>query len=114
MQNWFGVTKGVGSENLGIDSLTVGIDKKGMINYREHLRIEVIKNTQEKIDDYSGVVNAITDCWQGESRDRFLRSFRDMRERIKNDLEQEYNDLEARLKDLENMYFKQDQNMIIE
>ena len=104
-----------GNHDLNIDSLTIGIDANGMANYRESLRIAVINETVNKLDnDWEPVEEAINDCWQGESRDRFLRDFKNIREKIKDDLTAEYRDLENRLLDLENMYFKQDQNMIIE
>ncbi len=104
----------MGNQNLGIDSLTIGVSHEGMNNYREQLKIAVIQDTKTKIDEYQDVENAINGCWQGEARDRFLEGFKTAREKIKSDLDAEYNDLDARLNELEYMYYQQDQNMIIE
>lgn len=102
------------TENLGIDSLTIGVSRSGMDAYREELKMEVIQTTKELIDDYADVETAINNCWQGVSRDRFLDKFKNTREQIKNDLDAEYNDLNARLEELEYMYYQQDSNMIME
>lgn len=102
------------TENLGIDSLTIGVSHAGMDAYRDELKMAVIQETKELIDDYADVESAINSCWQGISRDRFLEAFKTTREQIKNDLDAEYNDLDARLNELEYMYYQQDSNMMME
>lgn len=102
------------TENLGIDSLTIGVSHAGMDAYRDELKMEVMQTTKELIDDYADVETAINNCWQGVSRDIFLEKFKTTREQIKNDLDAEYNDLEARLNELEYMYYQQDSNMMME
>lgn len=100
------------NSELGIDTLTIGIDSNGMQNYRESLRIDLLQSTEQKINEFTEVEAAINNCWQGLSRDYFLDSFEDMRQRIIQDLEAEYRDLENRLVDLEEMYYKQDLEML--
>lgn len=101
-------------ENLGIDSLTIGVSHAGMDAYRDALRMEILQTTRDLIDDVADVETSINNCWQGVSRDRFLEAFQQTREQIKNDLDAEYNDLDARLSELEYAYYQQDSNMIVE
>lgn len=102
------------TENLGIDSLTIGVSHAGMDAYRDALKLEILQTTKELIDDFSDVETSINNCWQGVSRDRFLNVFQQTREQIKNDLDAEYNDLDARLSELEYAYYQQDSNMMVE
>lgn len=102
------------TENLGIDSLTIGVSHAGMDAYRDELKMAVIQETKELIDDYANVESAINNCWQGIARDRFLDAFEEIREKIKEDLDAEYNDLDNRLDELEYMYYQQDKNMMME
>ena len=37
----------MGNQNLGIDSLTIGVSHEGMNNYREQLKIAVIHEGKE-------------------------------------------------------------------
>lgn len=102
------------TENLGIDSLTIGVSHAGMEAYRDALKMEILQTTKDLIDDFSDVESSINSCWQGIARDRFLNVFQQTREQIKSDLEAEYNDLESRLSELEYAYYQQDSNMIVE
>ena len=104
----------MGANNMTIDTMTIGVDHSGMDSYREALKLEVLTNTREKINEVADVENAINNAWQGVSRDRFLTQFKNTRESISDDLEAEYNDLDSRLNELEYMYYQQDQNMIEE
>lgn len=101
-------------DNLGIDSLTIGVSHAGMEAYRDALRVELLQTTRDLINDFSEVESSINSCWQGQARDKFLDIFRQTREQIANDLEAEYNDLNSRIQELEYAYFKQDSNMIVE
>lgn len=104
----------MGTNNMTIDTMTIGVDHSGMDAYREALKLQVLNETRDIINEVADVENAINNAWQGVSRDRFLIQFRDARNSISDDLEAEYNDLDARLNELEYMYYQQDQNMIEE
>lgn len=104
----------MGATNMTIDTMTQGVDHAGMETYREALKAEVLENTRTLINDVDEVESSINSAWQGVSRDRFLNDFSKSRESISTDLEAEYRNLEARLNELEYMYYQQDQNMIDE
>lgn len=115
MNNWdfiLGNNSVEGSKNLGIDDLTIGVSRKGMEQYKHELKISVLNETKDKIDDVDNVVKAINNCWQGQARDKFLSQFAATREKIKEDLKREYNDLEQRLIELEHQYYDQDKSMM--
>lgn len=101
-----------GAENVDIGSMTMGVSASGMSGYRDQLKLSILVETKEKLQDVTGIQSSIDAGWQGESRDRFLEDFGVQIETIMDDLEAEYFDLEARLDELEDNYFKQDENMV--
>lgn len=101
-----------GSEDLGINDLSIGVSKSGMKAYREAIKISLLKDTITKMeDDWEAVETAINGAWQGASRDRFLDDFAKRREAIEEDLRKEQEDLDNRLEELESAYYKQDNNL---
>ena len=104
----------MGSSSLGISYLTIGINANGMQEYKDSLRVELLANTKDKINDVADVVTAIDGAWQGKSRDLFLRQFEETRAKITEDLDAEYRDLNNRLTDLQSSYFAIDQSLIQE
>ena len=101
-----------GSEIMTFDGVTEGIDKDGIKTYMEELKLELLDSVKEKIDAKDAVEDKINAGWQGVARDNFLRQFATQRNRIKDDLEKEYLDLIARIHEIQNFYFKQDQAMV--
>lgn len=89
-----------GSTNLDISSLTTGVSKAGLEQYLETLKTIALKETIAEIDRVDEVITAINNCWQGESRDRFLEAFAKMRELIKSDLAREYENLDSKMHSL--------------
>ena len=100
-----------GASDTGISDLTVGISKSGMEAYIQQLKADLLDTSVEKINDTSNMLNAINSGWQGASRDNFISDFNAAREAIANDLIAEYNDLAARLQELQDNYFKQDSEL---
>lgn len=100
------------SGNLGIDSLTTGISSSGMENYIEGLKAEYITTTEELIDDISNIQNIIDNGWQGVAKDNFMSQFEKARNNVKEDLRKEYDNLVARLNELQAQYFEADSNMV--
>ena len=97
-----------GSTNLGIESLTTGVSREGLQHFFETLDTDCLRNTCKEIDNVEDVIIAINNCWQGESRDRFLRAFSDAREIIKNDLELEFSNIESKFQSLANAMYSVD------
>lgn len=104
----------VGAENLSWDNVTLGINKTEMENYKEALKLEVLTQTVDKIREVDALEKKVTEYWQGKSRDNFLKQFYTMREKICDDLEKEYKDIEHRINELQSMYAKQDNTMLPE
>ncbi len=100
-------------DNLGIDSLSIGISSSGMSEYKEALRADLLLSTQTKLEEEkNNILNVINTGWQGVARDRFEKQLTDECTRIGEDLEKEYKDLDARLSELENFYFEQDKSLL--
>ena len=102
---------GHGSSDLSIEDLTTGISKSGMEQFQEDIKINILVNISEKIEDVAELEAAINAGWQGASRDRFLKDFKEVRKAIIADLKEEYKDVEARLEEVKNNYFRQDNNL---
>ncbi len=99
--------------NLGIDSLSIGISASGMSEYKEALKAELLVATKTKLEEErNNIMNIINTGWQGVARNRFDDQLKKMCDEIGNDLEAEYKDLEARLDELEAFYFNQDKSLL--
>lgn len=103
----------MGSENLDIQDLGIGLSRDGMLNYIEAVRAELLIKVKEQINEVTDLEAAINGCWQGESRDAFLEDFKQKREEICKDLDKEYEDLKNRLLELGNNFYHQDRNMYV-
>ena len=102
------------NQNIGISELTTGVDRSGMESYIESLRLHLITEVFQDIDDVSAIEATINAGWQGVSKDRFLDQFKTMREQIKEDLQKEFINTTNRLYELQSNYFKQHENMMME
>ena len=100
------------NEQLDMSSLDLGFSREGMKQYIENLRLNMLEEAKKAIDDFGDVEININRAWQGQARDKFLREFEDARTKVKEDLDLEFNDLEARLSEIGSFYLKQDQNMM--
>ena len=107
-----GLAAGAGSQNMSFDGVTEGIDRDAMKTYLDNLKIDLLDTVSEQIDAVSEVTEAINAGWQGAARDAFLKQFLTQRSAIKSDLEQEYKDLMARFNELQEFYYKQDEQMM--
>lgn len=110
--NALGIGSGGNSGNLGIDNLTVGASLQGTVKYIEELKTGMINDVFKAIDNTDEVITAINNCWQGESKDRFLSDFALVRETIKADLQKEYENVEAKINNLVNAILETDNNGI--
>ena len=100
------------ADAIGISELTIGIDRNGMETYKDSLKAELLVSTRQRIEDITAIESAINQGWQGVSKDKFMDKFKTLRERVSDDLEREYKDLEYRLDELVSNYFQQDKKMI--
>lgn len=101
------------NENLGIDSFSIGVSARGMGEYAEALKADLLVTTQEKLEEEkNNILASINQGWQGVARDRFQKQLEDACTQIGDDLVKEYNDLAARLVELQQFYFEQDKTLI--
>lgn len=100
------------NESLGIDSLEIGIDANGMNQYKESLKAELLQTSKDKIKNYADLEAALDKGWQGASYQVFKTQFTTTTEKICEDLDKEYQDLEARLTDLQSAYFNIDNQIM--
>lgn len=103
---------GGNSGNLGIDSLSIGVSKKGMDAYRDQVKIDLLTNVKKELDNRTDLEAALKKGWQGQSCQNYITNLNNDVSKIETDLEAEYNDLEYRLEELESNYFKQDSEMV--
>lgn len=98
--------------NLGIGDMTIGASREGLENYLEDLHLTAFKGIVDEIDNVTDFETAINNCWQGESKERFLNHFAEMRNVIRTDLEAEYQNLENKVRGLVNAMMELDHNGI--
>ncbi len=80
-------------DNLGIDSLSIGISSSGMTEYKEALKADLLLSTKAKLEEErTNIINSINTGWQGVARDRFEKQLTDECNKISEDLEKEYQD----------------------
>lgn len=100
------------NSNMTIDTMTEGISKQGMTQYIEDLRIDLLNTVKEKLEAVGEIQSAVDAGWQGKSRDKFFEMFEKSIEIIEDDLEAEFKDLQSRLNELANNYYKQDSDLL--
>lgn len=100
------------AKDASIQELTTAIDSQGMQSYFESLKLHLLTEVVEDLEDTAEIENAINTGWQGVARDNFLTNLSKQITSIEEDLEKEYNNVEARMGELQSDYFNQDQNMV--
>ena len=106
------VTGVIDSVNSGAGAQNMSFDGDAMKTYLENLKIDLLDTVSEQINNVQDVVETINAGWQGAARDAFLKQFATQRRLIIDDLNKEYRDLMARFKELQEFYYKQDEQMM--
>ena len=100
------------STGVDIADMTQGVSKAGMQTYIDSLKISLLDEVKNKLEDVSAIQTAVDAGWQGKSRDKFFEMFEKSINEIENDLKDEFNDLNGRLNELANNYYSQDDNLL--
>ena len=101
----------IGNETADLSNMTYGVSHKGMEAYRQRISSELYSEIWKKLDSVAEIQRAIDSGWQGLSRDKFYNDFIETVVKIRNDIDKEFQDLNARLVELEMNYFKQDEEL---
>lgn len=101
------------NNGLGVSELDIGISGNGMYEYAQTIASNMEK-VKDAVDEYQSFEQAINNAWQGVSRDRFMEQFYKVTESLKEQLDLEYADLMARLTELQENYYKQDEALLDE
>ena len=101
-----------GSKELGIEGLNIGYSEQGLKDYRRILEDNLIRETGKVLMNVNEIESAINAGWQGKSRDVFMEQLGRTIKNIINDLNDEYDDLNARFKEIENNYITQDEELM--
>ena len=102
----------MGSDKLEIGQLDIGVSKQGMNSFKDALKLKLLDQVKDKINETENVINAVNDGWQGASRDKFLSDFQKATEDLIKDIAAEYTDLENRLTELESAYYDIDNKLM--
>lgn len=100
------------NRDLTLENMTEGIDVQGMQQLLEDLRVNVLENISNQLEQTEGIVTALNRGWQGAARDAFLLDFSNKIEEVRNNLQAEYNDLNRKFGELADSYFNADSGMI--
>ena len=101
-----------GGRDMAFTQVTHGISKQGIEGYLEYLKLSIITQIEQKLDDTSGFETAINKGWQGASRDVFFEKVGKAIKSTKDEINAEFNNLRLKLSQLTNDYYGQDKAMI--
>lgn len=97
-----------------LNGIDIGMSIAGIAEYLEDLKANVLEKAKSTLtgESLEKVVAAINNNWQGASRDKFLTNLEQAIKHISTDLDAEYDDLLARLEEIQNNYLKQDNQLM--
>ncbi len=92
------------------NNLTTGMDFKKLQTFANDIGFDV-KAIIKKIDSTDNLQKKLNECWQGASRDAFVKDLNESMNDLKAAIRAEYADFMSRLQDLANNMYKQDTMM---
>ena len=106
---------GFGGDNIeSTDSLEYGFSASGLKELDNDLNQLLYDDIVEALDNMlKEVEDQLDKCWQGESKDRYVSDLEDRVEVVKDEIEDEYKDLQSRFEDLSKFYANQDENLYV-
>ncbi len=97
---------------IGISEMTIGVSSQGVEDYSESIRVEVLQNLSQTLDEeVAKVKTSLAQAWTGESEQVFEELLDKQVTVIKEDMESEYNDLNKKLVNLIGYYKNQDKKL---
>lgn len=104
-----------GGGSLAITEMTTGMSASGMETYLENIKAEILTNVQGQLDTArDNINNKLKQAWVGQSEERFEQLLTKAVDDVKVELEAEYNALAARIGELQNDYYNQENALIAE
>lgn len=101
-----------GAKIADTSDLEVGYSKDGMQKLDESLKSMLVDEIKAALDRLNeGVTAALDECWQGVSKDRYLKDFGKRIEDTKEEIEKEYDDLKERFSDVSKYFKDQDDDL---
>ncbi len=98
---------------IGIEDLDIAISETGIEDYMDQLKIEILDDMETALEaERDAIIEKVSAGWIGKSEEAFEKQLKEEIESIEEDLKEEYKDLKARLKDLANFYYNQDEKMM--
>lgn len=103
-----------GAEIANTDEFDVGVSKDGAEKFLEAVKANILTDMESVLggEAAEAVQKALDDGWTGDSKNKFITDLNAAVKAIKEDLEKEYTDLETRVNELANTFYKQDQEML--
>ncbi len=107
-----GLFSGGGGSNIGIDDMTIGMSGQGMEDYSDMLKIKILDEMKSELHtQQDAIIKSVQGGWRGKSEEKFEKLLDDEIEKIIEDLEAEYKDLEGKLQDTRKFYEDQDEKL---
>lgn len=98
---------------IGIEDLDIAISETGIEDYMEQLKIEILDDMKTALEaERDAIIEKVRTGWIGKSEEAFEKQLKEEIEAIEADFKEEEKDLKARLKDLANFYYNQDEKMM--
>lgn len=98
---------------IGIEDLDIAISETGIEDYMDQLKIEILDDMETALEtERDAIIEKVSAGWIGKSEEAFENQLKREINDIKDDLKDEYKDLKARLMDLANFYYNQDEKMM--
>lgn len=86
---------GVGSSSLSWDQTTQGVTLEGLNDLLEQIKVVMVEDAIDNLDNTQAVKEAVAEGWQGGDRDLWIQHFDELKDEIKGSLEFYYNQIET-------------------
>lgn len=63
---------------VSIDTVTTGISRQGVENFRQQIHQEAIVETKRLLGEIDGITSALEAGWQGVAEENFVRNLQNM------------------------------------
>ena len=99
------------NDRMDIGEATVGISRKGIVNYQQDVHM-VVNDVQKELRDYKSVVDSISLYWNGAAAQRFVNNLDKSVEKACSALESIEKAMDALFQTIRDGMIKQDNELV--
>lgn len=89
---------------MNFDDVDYGVDYSGLEKIKDDIKMHLVTEAQEKLNDCTDVINAISDAWRGDDSSKFCDNFMNSIGEVCDALESYNTQIEKKLDDIYDMW----------